>query len=145
MCHENASDTPDSEEAEAACESCLKPRMGEKMLCSRGWCVGTLGCLHWLLCNEQKGSLLLIFSPQGMELARKGRSRVLCVLCSVGATSLTPARECVWLVYCRVCALSDLSTGDALLQMESCYCLHPGRIWEGKSSLSCGLLSKHHR
>lgn len=74
MCHKNAPNSPDWRQL---CESCLQTRMGE-MFCSRGCCAGSLGWLQWLLCNGQRGSLLLILSPQGVELARKGR--MLCVL-----------------------------------------------------------------
>lgn len=74
------------------------------MFCSRGWCAGSLGWLQWLLCNGQRGSLLLVLSPQGEDLARKGR--MLCVLCSLGATSLTPARECVLTLCIAGCVLS---------------------------------------
>lgn len=128
---------------EAAWESCLKPRMGEKTFCSRGWCADSLGWLPWLLCNGHRGSLLLIFSPQGMELARKGRGRVLCVLCSVGATSLTPARECVFILCIAGCVLSLASQqGMSYFKWRAAIACSQAEFGKGKALCHIGCYPK---
>lgn len=90
--------------------------------------------LKWLPLGWQ-GVAACPLSPCSTRTARKGRCTVWWVLCSAESTSLAPVGMCPYLVCNCKRALTNLHTGDGLLQTECCSPLHPGRFWKG--SLCC--------